>query len=78
MSCYLAFSDDARECEGCGAALAPGLIGLTDEVTGRLVAQCQVCLFSLDRRLAGAWVTSIAASAPEQLDEILGRLAGGN
>ncbi len=74
MACWLAFVDEGRECEGCGATLPPGLIGLTDEVTGRLVAQCKVCLFSLDRRLAAAWITSIAAMAPEEFDEMVGRL----
>ena len=56
MACYLTVSAVAVECEGCTAALAPGVVAFTDEVDGcKLVAQCLRCLAGLDPRLAAAW-----------------------
>ncbi len=76
MACFLRISGSARECEGCGAAIGPGLIGLTDEINGppRLDPQCQECLFSLDRRLAAAWITSVSAMDAEAFDQLIREL----
>lgn len=74
MACYLMVSEESRECEGCGVELPPGVVGLTDELTGALVAQCRTCLFSLDRRLAAAWITSIAGLNLEMFDQVIERL----
>ena len=72
MACCLAVSEAPCECEGCGAEIPPGLVGFTDEIFGadRLAPQCKACLMSVDRRLAAAWITSIAALDLETLDAI--------
>ena len=56
MNCLIV-SDTHQECEGCATIIRPGIVGMTNEITGRLVAQCPECLMSLDHRLALAWAS---------------------
>ena len=41
---------------------------------GRLLPQCDVCLFSLDREMAAVWLTSFAGIAPEAYDLVIQQL----
>ena len=74
MACYLVVCETESACEGCGLELKPGLIGLTDEITGRFVPQCRRCLFSLDRRLAVVLVCTIAGVPLEVFDQLTAEL----
>ncbi len=68
MVVYLTFAGRGAECAGCGNEIRHGLVGWSDEITGReLQPFCRSCVAGLDPKLRA--VQEIVTEAGQRMLE---------